>query len=343
MIGHGHQRATYVAASVLALNLIFAGAARAESLETVAIAQPAFSVTFVQNGEEVAYPTRAATVAAFLAEHQIAVEPDDYLSVPVDSALVDGMRIEYRPSVLSTIFIGEDRRDVRSSVATIRQLLVTQGVAVGPNDEVTPSLEAPLLPNTVVRIVRVKVWTAKVMQPIAIPLEQRADAHIARGRTKTLSEGLAGKREIVYRLVQRNGERAQRSLVASRVLQKPHPKIVAVGIAERRTFVEYAAEHLNDALNIAGTALRMVATAYTGDCYGCMGITAFGLRPGHGVVAVDPRYIRLGTKLYVPGYGPAIAGDTGGAIKGRRIDLGFNSLAQAINFGRREVTVYVLR
>ena len=86
----------------------------------------------------------------------------------------------------------------------------------------------------------------------------------------------------------------------------------------------------------------MVATAYTAGCPGCSGYTATGYRAGHGIVAVDPRVIPLGTKLYIPGYGFAIAGDTGGAIVGDRIDLGFDSLDDAVAFGRRSVKVYTL-
>ena len=63
---------------------------------------------------------------------------------------------------------------------------------------------------------------------------------------------------------------------------------------------------------------------------------------GHGVVAVDPRIIPLGSRLFIPGYGSAVAGDTGSAIRGNRIDLGFNSLRDALLFGRRAITVYVL-
>jgi 3D (Asp-Asp-Asp) domain-containing protein len=109
------------------------------------------------------------------------------------------------------------------------------------------------------------------------------------------------------------------------------------------TLVESAGARLGAAAHAASTALRMIATAYTAGCYGCSGITATGQRAGHGIVAVDPAFIPLGSRLYVPGYGAAVAGDTGGAIKGRRIDLGFNSLADALRFGRREITVYVLR
>ena len=71
--------------------------------------------------------------------------------------------------------------------------------------------------------------------------------------------------------------------------------------------------------------------------------TAMGLPAKFGVVAVDRRLIKLGTRLYVEGYGYAIAGDTGGAIKGNRIDLCFDEYNQAIRWGRRQVRVHILK
>ncbi|MBR4030800.1 MAG: 3D domain-containing protein, partial [Clostridia bacterium] len=78
------------------------------------------------------------------------------------------------------------------------------------------------------------------------------------------------------------------------------------------------------------------------------GITASGMRAQVGVVAVDRRVIPLGTKLYIEAvdgswvYGNAIAGDTGGAIKGNRVDLFFDTTAECLQFGRRAARVYIL-
>lgn len=88
------------------------------------------------------------------------------------------------------------------------------------------------------------------------------------------------------------------------------------------------------------------ATAYTAYCAGCSGITATGINlkanPNAKVIAVDPRVIPLGSKVYVEGYGHAIAGDTGGAIKGNKIDLFMNDLGRAKQWGRKNVTVTIL-
>lgn len=88
--------------------------------------------------------------------------------------------------------------------------------------------------------------------------------------------------------------------------------------------------------------LRMEATAYTTQDPGCGLYTARGNLLRKGLVAVDPNVIPLGTRLYISGYGYAIADDTGGAIKGLRIDLAYESRSEALKFGRRMVTVYIL-
>jgi len=89
---------------------------------------------------------------------------------------------------------------------------------------------------------------------------------------------------------------------------------------------------------------EMVATAYYSGGGGLNGngITAIGFRVRKGIVAVDPKVIPLGTRLYIPGYGEALAADTGGWIKGNRIDLAFESLEECYRYGRRKIRVYLV-
>lgn len=92
--------------------------------------------------------------------------------------------------------------------------------------------------------------------------------------------------------------------------------------------------------------LTVTATAYTAYCEGCSGTTAYGIdlraNPNRKVIAVDPRVIPLGTKVWVEGYGEAIAGDTGGAIKGHKIDVFIPSHENAIAWGVKTVKLRVL-
>lgn len=88
------------------------------------------------------------------------------------------------------------------------------------------------------------------------------------------------------------------------------------------------------------------ATAYTAYCKGCSGVTRTGLNlkknPGLKVIAVDPKVIPLGTKVHVEGYGYAVAGDTGGAIKGKKIDVFIPTQSKALKWGRKNVKVKIL-
>ena len=88
--------------------------------------------------------------------------------------------------------------------------------------------------------------------------------------------------------------------------------------------------------------MTVFSTSYDKNCSGCSGITATGLPTGFGVVAVDPKVIPLGTKIYIPGYGEAVAGDTGGNIKGAKIDLGFDDVKNGW-WSARFVEIYILR
>ncbi len=89
------------------------------------------------------------------------------------------------------------------------------------------------------------------------------------------------------------------------------------------------------------------STAYTAYCKGCSGITRTGLNlkknPGLKVIAVDPKVIPLGTKVHVEGYGYAVAGDTGGAIKGKKIDVFIPTQSKALKWGRKNVKIKILK
>ena len=92
--------------------------------------------------------------------------------------------------------------------------------------------------------------------------------------------------------------------------------------------------------------ISVTATAYTAKCDGCSGITSTGIdllaNPDKKVIAVDPNVIPLGTKVYVEGYGKAVAGDIGGAIKGNKIDVHVPTKDEAKSWGVRTVDVTIL-
>jgi N-acetylmuramoyl-L-alanine amidase len=92
--------------------------------------------------------------------------------------------------------------------------------------------------------------------------------------------------------------------------------------------------------------MTMEVTAYTAHCPGCSGVTTTGIdliqHPDSKVVAVDPNVVPLGSTLFIPGYGQAVAADTGGAINGDRLDVFIPSLFDANEWGRQTLDVEIL-
>ena len=346
MIASDHRSASILTATAFAIAVAMARpiAARAdEPAPAPAPSKAATSVLLVTPLETRTIVTNAATVGALLADRHIVVTPDDFVSAAPDTPLADAMTIVYRPAQTFAIYVDGRKHVVRSAATTVRSLLSERRIAFGPHDEVTPALDDSVAARDAIHIARVDSWTVRERTTIAPPVRVRDDETLAFGTTHTLDRGAPGLRETTFRLVRRGDAPPTRVALASRIIRAPHARLVARGMAEYVSLASVAERGFTSALHFAGTALHMIATAYTAGCYGCSGVTATGSRAGFGIIAVDPHVIPLGTKLFIPGYGRAVAGDTGGAIHGHRVDLGMNTVSEALRFGRRTVTVYVLR
>jgi 3D (Asp-Asp-Asp) domain-containing protein len=302
------------------------------------------TITLVRNGQAEPVRTRAATVTELLNEQNIRRSPEDALDVDPSSAVSNGETIAYRAAVPVTIVVDGVATTIRTSADTVGEVLANEHVDFDCHDALTPAAPVSVLPEGTIRLDHVSSWVERVTKAVPAPVEHRLAFNLAIGREKVIQKGAPGERETSYR-VTRQANRSQapkRVAIASHIIRQPHVRVVAAGVGEYNALAAFAKAGYEKTVRLAQAAMSMVATAYTANCYGCSGVTAMGQHAGHGIVAVDPRVIPLGSHLYIPGYGQAVAGDTGGAIHGNRVDLGFNSDADAMQFGRRSVTVYVL-
>lgn len=92
-----------------------------------------------------------------------------------------------------------------------------------------------------------------------------------------------------------------------------------------------------------GEPVQVIATAYSAHDPGNSARTATGTLVRRGVIAVDPDFLPLGSLVFIPGYGNAAAEDVGGGVRGNLIDIAFDTHEEALRFGRRSLTIYVLR
>ncbi|MBS4218568.1 LysM peptidoglycan-binding domain-containing protein [Bacillus sp. FJAT-49711] len=131
----------------------------------------------------------------------------------------------------------------------------------------------------------------------------------------------------------------------NQVLKLTKPQVKAVKKAAPKKVA--AKKKTTTSKKAAYKTMTVKATAYTASCKGCSGITATGINlkknPNAKVISVDPKVIPLGTKVWVEGYGDAIAGDTGGAMKGNKIDIHLPTKAKALQWGVRTVKIKVYK
>ena len=195
------------------------------------------------------------------------------------------------------------------------------------------------------RDVREEIYTETEEIPFS-RVEEKTE-ELFEGETKVKQQGVSGKKLITMKTIFYGGEQVDNYCIERKVVAEPVNEIVLVGTKKKdgSGVVDLGADLGQITYS---REVTMNATAYC-PCAQCNGSwvgqpSTMGLRVQKGIVAVDPKFIPLGTKLYVEGYGYCIAADTGGAIKGNRIDLCYNSHSEALGsgWGHTPVKVYIL-
>ncbi len=176
-----------------------------------------------------------------------------------------------------------------------------------------------------------KIETHQVEVPVEVQYE-RVDT-LPKGMEEVLQEGTPGLDEVQEEVHYSHGEVVDRKELQRTTMTPMKPKIIRAGTRDIEVSQSYSR---------VKEVIAMEATAYLPTDGGGDGITATGIQARHGVIAVDPNVIPLGTRVFIPGYGEAIAADTGGDIVGNRIDVVLEDYGSAMQFGRRTVDVYIL-
>lgn len=165
--------------------------------------------------------------------------------------------------------------------------------------------------------------------------EYKDDAEIEAGIETVTQEGENGKKVVTTKITFYNGEEFGKDVVDTRI-EKPVSEIISRG-----TKIVWKTLQTPEGEIRYWKKMRVYATHYDSRCRGCNDWTAIGMRAGKGVIAVDPSVIKMRSQVYVPGYGKAVAGDTGGAIKGNIIDLGFDD-ARTAGWRAQYIDIYLL-
>lgn len=247
---------------------------------------------------------------------------------------------------------------VSSQGETVRQLLSRLSISVDANTSVSAPLDAQTADGMTITISRTVHTTEVFTQSIAHDVTYCYDSSIAKGETVVLTKGVDGQMSSIANVVYVDGQETDRTILSQTVIQQPVDEVIAIGTGSEAVSEEYISGEvvIGDGYIITETGeyltftdvLSVEATAYTHTDAGCDFITAMGTTVKVGTVAVDPRLIPYGTRMFIVSddgeyiYGIATAEDCGGDIKENRIDLYYPTYRECAQFGRRDCTIYVL-
>ncbi|RAZ65840.1 G5 and 3D domain-containing protein [Planococcus maitriensis] len=301
--------------------------------DTVIDVEKAYEVTIVDGGKDKKVWSTSTTVADFLKQHSIELSKLDRVEQDMDELVLPNSKVEV-VRVEKVTDVVEDA--VKYAVETRKDSSLLKGsekiVQKGQNGLVKKTYEVVKENGKEVKreLKKEKVVKEPKQQILAVGTKTVV-ASVSRG---------TAKKETATPVKQAS---AQKEAVPAK--KAAAPKAVAKA-PEKAKAVPQPAKKEAASEPSGGKEFYVSATAYTASCTGCSGITATGINlkanPGLKVIAVDPRVIPLGSKVWVEGYGNAIAGDTGGAIKGNKIDLFMPNRSDAIAFGRKQLKVKIL-
>lgn len=269
--------------------------------------------------------TIASTVGEALRAEDILLYLGDRIRPSLGNPIAAGLRIFIRRSKPITILVDGRTIKTRTQRNTVAEALPYEGVILRGKDYTRPAKTTEISDNMTVQVVRVREEIFVEQEPIPFETVWRPEDELELDQQQIDQRGEEGVKKRRIRIVYENGQETKRVMEKEWVDLEPVTRIIAYG----RKIVIREAETPEGTIRY-WRKMRALATSYTAATSGKArdhpqyGITYMGLQAGKGIVAVDPRVINLGSKMYVPGYGMALAGDTGGRIKGRRIDLGYD-------------------
>lgn len=292
-------------------------------------------VRLSDNGSHVLYSTPAETVADFLDEKNIDLSEYDQIDKDLDYLLQEGDTVTIHRSNSVIINLDGVPQMITTTKKTVGELFeslddysTTDYIMENADEDTLISNNMSInLASTVERI-------SKTTEEIPFEVIVKENPDLEYGVERIIQEGSAGKLEITKNETYKGTKLIASAETGRKITKDPVNTIIENGTKRKVTTPTGNFQYQK--------ALTVTATGYTPYDPGCNGVTATGTKAKYGVIAVDPRVLPMGTKVYIPGYGVAVAEDTGGAIKGNKIDLCYETKNEAYSWGRRNITIYVL-
>ena len=306
----------------------------------------AVPVTFYEKGKKVMRVNAAGTVADALEKAGIDMEGADTTDLDPDTLLKKNMKINILRSFKIQLVVGGVKRTVDYAAGTVGDLLKRVNVDVGKYDVVKPGLSETLKRGSKVVVKRVSYETREEEKVIKYGTQTKETGILAQGVKRVARQGRDGTKTVTYEDKIVNGKVVSSKKVGEVVNVKAVDKVVAIGTRGATNVVTSNIQGSGAPTSYLKT-FHGPATAYTAKA-GAK--TASGAVARRGLVAVNPKQIPYGSKLYIVAddgtvYGYCTAADTGGFVtngSGTLVDLYMDSYGECTQWGKRNVTIYVI-
>ena len=291
-------------------------------------------ISILDNQKKILIKTRKNTVSEVLKEQNITLRHKDQIKPSLDTKIKEDMKIKIQRAKPVTIIADGKKQEILTAATKVETILKEAKIQLGKRDKVEPKGTSKIGKDRRIQIVRVTQKNMIEEQPIQYCTQKQLTEQLDIGNTKIVRQGENGLKKRQMKVTYEDGKEVKRELIREKIVIEPRDEVIQVGI--------------NDTINTSRgnsrfqKAIVVTATAYCPTDPGVDGVTSVGARLQRGVIAVDPSVIPYHTKIYVPGYGFGEALDTGGAIRGSRIDLAMSSKQEALQYGRRQVKIYLL-
>lgn len=302
----------------------------------------ALPITISDNGTISTLFTTENTFGTALARAGVQIFLGDSVSPDLTTPITTGASVYIRRSRPASISVDGRTIETRTRAENVNDLLSQEGVKLEGKDYAIPAPNTQVVDYLTVNVTRVREEFITETEQLAFQTKWLPNAELELDQRLIAQTGAKGIKNRLFKSVYENSKLISTGLEREWIEQPPQDHIINYG-----TKVVVHDLQLPDGSTVQyWRKVRMLATAYSAATSGKdkdhpqYGRTRLGLQAGRGIVAVDPRVINLGANVFVPGYGVALAGDTGGGIKGKRIDLGYPE--DAMEGWYRWVDVYLL-
>ena len=350
------RRTASVTAAIMMFTLIFAVySAGAKEITVTEINE------FQGTSHSVKVRMRSGNVSDALEQSGCSVGETDKINKPIHAEIEDKDDIVVKRGKQITIKSEAGEQVVNITTANKEDALVEAGYLPNEFAEINTNGET-LADSDTIEVVSLGTQNETTESETAFTTEYVEDDSLPRGETRVVSEGQNGIKAVTSKVTYKNGEEISREVIGEDIVTPVKNRVIAKGTADVKAAASKSSSAAKSTSSATGGSsingmqytkkITMTATAYTTSPSenGGYSVSAMGNPLRHGIVAIDPSIVPLGSKVYVEAadgswsYGVASAEDTGGAIKGNRIDLCFEmSPSKASNFGRQSCNVYILK